>query len=402
MSIRILFVDDDEKVLEAIQRWLFDKTDDWELEFATSGAEALQLFEAHPFDLVVVDLLMPGMDGVELLTRIRQNSPQTIRFVLSGRVDIYSADRALRVAHQLLSKPCKPQDFYEAIERALGVQQSLKDERLRSLVAGMESLPSQPEYYAELMQALEGKESSAEQIAWHISRDVAMTTNILRYANSAVFGFRQPVTDIARAVVVLGTSMVRSMTLLGQIHSYADKRKMPPHYSALAFAQHALSSAVIARAIASHESDDMLVSQGAFTGGLLHDVGKVVLGAEFAAEYEMLHEAARESHTSLVEAEKEFFGATHAEVGGYLLNLWALPTLVVESVLYHHTPGASRAHRFVPLTAVHFANAYLHGQQGEAGADEALDRDFLRRTGLMEHVPAWERVSREVGVGAGV
>ncbi len=98
MSIRILFVDDDEKILEAIRRWMFDKPDDWELEFALSGTEALQLFEAHPFDLVVVDLLMPGMDGVELLTRIRQNSPQTIRFVLSGRVDIYSADRALRVA----------------------------------------------------------------------------------------------------------------------------------------------------------------------------------------------------------------------------------------------------------------------------------------------------------------
>ena len=84
---RILFVDDDPKVLESIQRIFFDMDDEWDMEFANNGKEALECMKIQSFDVVVSDMRMPEMDGAALLNKVQKLYPHTVRFILSGYSD---------------------------------------------------------------------------------------------------------------------------------------------------------------------------------------------------------------------------------------------------------------------------------------------------------------------------
>src|ERR1700744_745010 len=104
---RILFVDDEENILDGIRRMLHADRDRWETEFVTSGQAALLAAKERPFDVVVSDLRMPGLDGAELLGHIREQFPGAGRIVLSGYSEPGLAARAAKVAHRVLAKPCK-------------------------------------------------------------------------------------------------------------------------------------------------------------------------------------------------------------------------------------------------------------------------------------------------------
>ncbi len=103
---RILFVDDEPKILSGLRRMLRSMRHDWEMEFAEGGLRALELFEARPFDVVVSDARMPGMEGSELLERVRREYPDTVRMILSGQCSRDSVLQCVGATHQFLSKPC--------------------------------------------------------------------------------------------------------------------------------------------------------------------------------------------------------------------------------------------------------------------------------------------------------
>jgi DNA-binding NtrC family response regulator len=141
---RILFVDDEPRLLEGLQRMLRSRRMQWEMAFANSGAEALALIAVRPFDVIVTDMRMPGMDGAELLQRVRDVAPSIIRIILSGYFQKEAAVRAVPVAHQFLAKPCDPEALREAIERACGLNATLPDEALRHAVCAIGELPALP------------------------------------------------------------------------------------------------------------------------------------------------------------------------------------------------------------------------------------------------------------------
>jgi YesN/AraC family two-component response regulator len=103
---RILFVDDESKILDGIRRMLHADRGRWDMQFATGGEDALRACEAASFDVVVSDMRMPGMDGAKLLGHIRDRFPGTARIILSGYSEVALATRAVPVAHRFLTKPC--------------------------------------------------------------------------------------------------------------------------------------------------------------------------------------------------------------------------------------------------------------------------------------------------------
>ena len=98
--------------------------DECELVFATSGGEALQLMATEPFDVIVTDMRMPGMDGAQLLEEVSRIHPKTVRIVLSGQADQDSMFRAVRTTHQYLSKPCNAETLKSTVERVCKLQDS--------------------------------------------------------------------------------------------------------------------------------------------------------------------------------------------------------------------------------------------------------------------------------------
>ena len=119
---RILFVDDDQRVLTALQRMLRPLRDEWEVSFASGAEHALALLAAQPFDAVVSDMRMPGMDGAELLARVEQQCPSAARIVLSGYSEPEGMRRAHAVAHETLSKPCDRETLRAVVRRAVAKQ----------------------------------------------------------------------------------------------------------------------------------------------------------------------------------------------------------------------------------------------------------------------------------------
>jgi len=138
----ILFVDDEEKVLHGLRRTLYDKRDHWQIEFALGGEAALDVLKNFPCDVLVTDMQMPGMNGSELMDRVREMHPEIIRIVLSGNYDQSSVFRLVHGEHQYLRKPCDKDLLVNTIDASL---------KLRDVNEGG-ALHSQVE---ELSQALE-------------------------------------------------------------------------------------------------------------------------------------------------------------------------------------------------------------------------------------------------------
>jgi HD-like signal output (HDOD) protein len=125
--------------------------------------------------------------------------------------------------------------------------------------------------------------------------------------------------------------------------------------------------------------------------GMLHDIGELVLVANLPGQYTAALELAAARQIPVFEAEKATLGATHADVGGYLIGLWGLPGAIGEAVLFHHSPDSSLNDAFSALTAVHVADVLAHEKVGARGgvAVPAIDQNYLNQLGLSDRLPAW-------------
>src|SRR5579872_1347562 len=122
----VLFVDDELNVRAGLQRMLRGMRHVWEMRFAGSGQEALEMMRAAAPDVVVSDMRMPGMDGRQLLAEVERLFPHSVRVILSGQCDEETAVRTVGGIHIFLSKPCRTEELIDAVKRAL---------RLRALCA---------------------------------------------------------------------------------------------------------------------------------------------------------------------------------------------------------------------------------------------------------------------------
>ena len=132
-------------------------------------------------------------------------------------------------------------------------------------------------------------------------------------------------------------------------------------------------------------------SEQAFVAGMLHDTGRLILAHQCSAEYEKVLELTRSGpgSLSLSEAEEQMLGATHSEVGSYLLGLWGLPVPVVEVIAYHHSPERSSYQGFTPLTAVHVADSLLAEQALDGSDGITLNLAYLQTVGVVDHLADW-------------
>jgi len=389
----LLFVDDEPKVLQGLQRQLYSMRHDWDMNFVGSGTEALTFMAAHPVDVIVSDMVMPGMDGSQLLTEVTRRHSNTVRIVLSGHAEREAIMRLVGPAHQYLSKPCEAGELRNAIARAFALRDLLCNDQLKQLATRVKCLPSLPALHQQLTEEFEKEEPSLERVGEIISRDIGMTSKILQLVNSAFFGLPQPINHPTEAVTYLGTSTVRSLALSLQIFSQFDS-KTCPGFSLDALANHCWMTGVAARRLAQEERKDIKMVDQCFLSGLLHDVGQLILAVGLPGEYPEVLQIAKTRNISTGEAEQERFGATHADVGAYLLGLWGLPNLIIEAVAMHHRPAMSVTREFSPVIAVHVADAFMHQRPGSNTEQPPpkLDAETLARLGLADRIETWQKL----------
>ena len=307
---RVLFVDDEVGVLDGLRRMLRGRRGDWEMSFAVGGQEALDSLQAARADVVVTDMRMPGIDGLALLTFLHEHHPDVVRIVLSGQCDEKAAMKALPLVHRFLSKPCDPDALFEAVTTATETHKRLHSPLLRQLLGRMDALPSPPGVVVSLNDALMGTDEPISAISDIISGDVAMSAQVLRLVNSALFGLQHHVSDIDRAVTLLGTNTIRDLAVSASAFRAFAGGAAVGHVVHEVQA-HSLAVAALAPSLVATE-----LRPDTFIAALLHDVGVLVLAAQMPDELKHAQKQLKLGLSTVQETEEGLWGAGHAEIGG--------------------------------------------------------------------------------------
>lgn len=328
MKLTVLFVDDDENVIGGIRRMMYPMRKEWEILYTTGGALALAVLREKHIDVIVSDIRMPGIDGTQLLTQVKEKYPNVVRITLSGYANDNLALRNTRIVHQSLAKPSNGDDIKRTIERAFKLRTELNNEKLLGFVNSIDELPSLPEIYLKLEKEINSPDSSIDRIANIISTDPIITAKILQLTNSAFFGLPMHVTNIKQALNYLGIKIIQNLVLSVKLFkSIDDKNSNSKLYHEVW--NHSNKVAFLAKQICSFSGCKKEVCEETFLSGLLHDIGKLIL-LENITDKQFI------DFDELKEYELNILNTSHSSIGAYLLGIWGLPDAIVEAVAYHH------------------------------------------------------------------
>lgn len=393
---RVLFVGEDIALWEQLQNQAGGFSENWDVAFAKSGLQALASLTQSPCDAVVADMQLPGMTGAQLLDEVMQRSPKTLRFVRASMADQQAAMKCVGTAHQYLVKPSDAQTIGFALDRAFSLESWLPNDTVQKLIAQMKKLPSPPNLYFKIVAELQSPDASIENIGSMVAQDPVLSAKLLQVVNSAVFGLQLQVVSASEAVMYLGMETTKALVLLAHTFSYFDKVRTA-EFSVEKLWKHSVATGKFAEQIARAEGASPEVVGQAFTGGMLHDLGKLLLAANVPDAFKEALVKSKEQKIHLWDAETGVFGATHGELGACLLGIWGLPMPIVEAVALHHFPIRFLSKHFCPLTAVHAANVIEHEIQAEAKDSliAAADANYLAELGLAERMDAWRDLCKE-------
>jgi putative nucleotidyltransferase with HDIG domain len=207
---------------------------------------------------------------------------------------------------------------------------------LDDLVGKTSDLPSLPAAAMAVMRETESADGTAQSVAKQLMQDQALTARVLRLANSAFYGLSRQVVDVPECVVVLGMRTIRNLSLVASTYPWLTRPLRGYELGPDELWRHSLSVAVGSQLVAQHVRTGK--SEVAFTCGLLHNIGKVLLSVWLEGRLNDLHKQADQEGMTLEEAERRFLGYDHAEAGAHLADRWNLPKPLVDAIRYHHTP----------------------------------------------------------------
>lgn len=226
---------------------------------------------------------------------------------------------------------------------------------LDTLIRQVDSLPALPAVVVELIESVDDEDADADLLASKISRDQALVARMLRVANSSFYGLQGKVTSIHDAIVVLGLRGVRTLATAAAVTACFSSRGLAGSFDYRAFWAHGISVALCARAIARR----LRVSEeNAFTAGLLHDIGRLVLAARFPRHFDAVVEHRRREDCLLVDAEVALLGIDHARIGRALTERWHFSPLISAAIAGHHQSEQAELRSLTHL--IHVADGIVH------------------------------------------
>lgn len=359
-----LIVDDEASVLRSLHRGLRRHFRDWELIFEDSADAALKQLESKSPWIVISDKRMPGMDGLELLSRVREQLPLAVRVMISGETITAESLPAFAVAHLMLPKPFDMDDLISALLAARCLHELPIPFELREEIGCISSLPVLPAVYTELVQYLDSTpDPDSARIAQIISHDMAILSKILQMSNSAYFGFASPASSATDAVVRLGHTMIKNLVLVTGIFK-EDSNGNEGLHSALCSQAESVCGIMVALAnimrLPPPEADIHFII------GMLHNVGGLISGE--------LEEYTR-----------------NALISGYLLKLWGFDSETVRAVLHYANP--ERSPQVTPLMLRLHAATILHryhlSGRDPLAEDSELNMELLAESEILPAIKTY-------------
>ncbi|MBP6491975.1 MAG: HDOD domain-containing protein [Clostridia bacterium] len=351
---KILIVDNDNHIQSSIADTFKDTN--YEIITAGNGVFALEIMKITQIDMVISDIRIQGMDGVELLSSIKELYPNVIRIIMTSFAEDPSVFKAIlqNIARFYILKPWSNEKLLEYIEQIFETEYILKSNHLLKLINNVEKLPTIESSYQKILGMIE-KDADTRAISDEIEKDFAISTKLLQIANSAYYGLQTG--SVKHATVYLGLQNLKSLIYSTSILDSFDTVSLQEQQMVTDLWKHALLTSKLL-----HYIYEVFLSKNlpetASSAGLLHNIGTLILIRNRIENYAKVVSDAQDKSRGILEMEEEVFHVTHQEAGGYLVSWWKLPFPIVEAALYHHRPLDPCILNKELVAAVHLAQHY--------------------------------------------
>lgn len=377
---RILLADDDADLAAILAQRL--RQAGLEVEVVTDGEQAVRAVEASvgKLDLAILDYHMPGLTGAEACARIRASGRALPVILLTSVSEKAVAEKAMQAGvTAYVLKPPRVEDLLIEIRRLTGTSpEEVPAEPLSPKLAGLldriNTLPAMPVTTQKLLDVLNNPAAGAKELSRVITLDPAVTAQVLRLANSAYYGQQGKISDVTKAVILIGFAEISHALMALSLASLFVVKGKADVLDRAAFWEHALGCSVMAGHLARRAGVED--PNQAVIAGLLHDLGKLVLATYLPEEYGSLLKRAVREGRPLREMERELLGDNHALLGEALAQRWKLPPTISRCIRYHHVPLSAEAmdHATVSLVrVVSAADALAKGAGLGASGDDLVE-----------------------------
>jgi CheY-like chemotaxis protein len=335
----ILFVDDDPMLLNSTRRRLMSLTQSWELRFAESGQQALSIMDSVEPAVVVSDMRMPGMNGLELLTEVERRYPFAIRIILSGQTERDQLAEAQVIAHEILQKPCEAEQIKIVVGHCLAIRERLRQVSIERTILEQAGMPISATSLHNILAFLLDPDTNSEQLVSLMSQDQRVARFVVgrisetmsKAATVATDGVVQ--TPLERTIQCMGVFPVKVAYCFVKICIRILDTLEDPLFVEVIDSGLELGTRVLETA--ARKGKPNRFAEECYVAAVFQEIGKLVLFQCFGTGYLEGIALAKQGEVRLAEWELERYRCTHAEVGAYVLMQWSFSPHIVESVCSH-------------------------------------------------------------------
>ncbi len=371
----LVVVDDEEEILKALKS-LF-RREKYNIQFFSSGAEALQFLEHNCVDVIICDMRMPEISGIELLERSAIVNPDAIRIMLSGYEEKNVVLDAIQsgFAQNYIIKPWDDQQLRSIVKEALELKERLKKKHLLSLLYPFQNLPSPPKLHSRLIKILRSETKSQKEIVHEIEKNPALVAKLLRLSNSVFYSTRKQISDISEAISFIGTEFVLSIVLGHETFNILKKDVDPLIVKQIeAIREISILRAHVAREL-SIQWLQINDQHEIYVAALLLDIGLILRFYSAPERFYEFYNAYKNKNEPMYFIDKEIFSTTHDIVGAALLTYWNFPNGIIDAVENHH----SRKVDNTLITIIQLADAMV--QKNDSHPHDPCIEKYLKQWG---------------------
>ncbi len=259
-------------------------------------------------------------------------------------------------------------------------------QRIDTLLANLSGLPSIPDVVTKIINMVNDPNVDFKLVASEISTDQAITTNVLKLANSAYYSKGKEIETVEKAIVTLGIREVKDIVVVASTKQILDKSIIGYDLAKGDLWKHNVAVAMLSKKIAL-DKKQRLLADIVFTGGIIHDVGKTVIAIYVAHTFAEILDVVQAEGIPFPEAERKVMGYDHQEIGQFILKKWKFPDVLESIVRYHHEPSQAPEAYAMHTSIVHVANIICQMAGVGIGGDglyHALDDAAVDKVGLSE------------------
>jgi HD-like signal output (HDOD) protein len=335
-------------------------SDGYSVFSANNGKKAIEVLEEEKIDLLITNIRLEDMNGLELLKFVKKTYPLIFRVVIGKHQEEKDVISALRnnLAKMYLSKSWDSERINSIINKIFSIEDILKNKELLKIINNIGGLPTLPDIYSRLCFEIE-KGTSIGEIAKIIEEDQSIAATVLKIVNSGFYGIRTG--SIQYAISYLGLNNIKNIILTNGVLNNVNADKCSYFNPELLWKHSYFSNKLVIliyKKLLNKNIDNLNL-----TAGLLHDIGKIVLIKRISEEYPKVNELIKDNKRISFE-DREILGISHQQIGGYLLKWWDIPYPIVEAAVFHHSPLDNRVINKELVSVVHLADYHSCKQLG--------------------------------------